>query len=465
MEVDGLFDRDGEAAHLATALAAATGGRGGLVAIEGDAGIGKTRLLRHVRSLAERQNLPVLTARCAELEREYPFGVVRQLLELRVDDGAFVGRRRRHYPRPAPPMPSILAPNCLLLHGLYWLTVNLEAAVILVDDVHHADAVSLRYLAYLAVRLEDLPLLVVVTLRSGADDGLVHDVLASADATVLQPGLLGVPAVTKVLEQALEKPVEATFAEACHALAAGNPLFVHAVAAAVAGAGIEPIASHVDALSTLDTPMVQRRVDAVLRRLPADARAIAETVALLGPRAPVGVVAALAGIDLVTAADAVGELTRLGLLERDDDAAGFVHPLVATAVYESMPAGRRSLAHQRAAQLLAERGVEPERCAAHLLKVVPGLTGDALPLLRRAAEAALARGSPEAALAFLRRCLAEDLEPALRDELTDRAAAVAMQVDLLQAVNLLELMRDRPEAAGSCAGAWPKTWNRRFAMS
>src|SRR5437764_15225037 len=76
-----LFERDGDLAELSEALASASAGHGSVVAIEGPAGIGKTRLLRELRARAEETDMAVLAARGGELERDFAFGVVRQLVE------------------------------------------------------------------------------------------------------------------------------------------------------------------------------------------------------------------------------------------------------------------------------------------------------------------------------------------------------------------------------------------------
>ncbi len=76
-----LLERDAELATLAAMVAAARAGEGQLVAIEGSAGIGKTRLLAEARAAAAEAGLDVLAARAGELEREFAFGVVRQLFE------------------------------------------------------------------------------------------------------------------------------------------------------------------------------------------------------------------------------------------------------------------------------------------------------------------------------------------------------------------------------------------------
>ena len=76
-----LLEREPQLTRLRRAVAAARAGTGGVVLIEGPAGIGKTALLLAGRQLAQRGGMRFLRARCSELEQEFAFGVVRQLLE------------------------------------------------------------------------------------------------------------------------------------------------------------------------------------------------------------------------------------------------------------------------------------------------------------------------------------------------------------------------------------------------
>src|SRR3954447_7751186 len=75
-----LVERTGELAPVAGALTAAASGRGRAVVVEGPAGIGKTRLLDAARAAAAAEGFLVLTARASPLERDFGFGVVRDLL-------------------------------------------------------------------------------------------------------------------------------------------------------------------------------------------------------------------------------------------------------------------------------------------------------------------------------------------------------------------------------------------------
>ena len=121
-----------------------------------------------------------MRAVCAwpELERDFPFGVVRQLFESQlVDDSErsrlLSGRRGRRRLCSGTPtswrlMSRLARTAFAVLHGLR-LTINLcseRALLLVVDDLHWCDSASLRFLAYLARRLEDLPVVLVASLRS-----------------------------------------------------------------------------------------------------------------------------------------------------------------------------------------------------------------------------------------------------------------------------------------------------------
>ena len=121
----------------------------------------------------------VASARGSELEREFPLGVVRKLLEpvlasatederraLLAGAGA-LGAAALDQPHAAPGEPAEIA---TVLHGLYWLAVNLASlrpVVLLVDDVQWADLTSLRWLAYVAARLDGVPLGLLAAVRLG----------------------------------------------------------------------------------------------------------------------------------------------------------------------------------------------------------------------------------------------------------------------------------------------------------
>ena len=166
-------------AALEAMLGAAQSGDGRLAVVEGSAGIGNTRLLAEARALATAAEFEVLTARGGELEGQFAFGIVRQLFEaplasatteLRAELLAGAAELSASLFASAPTSASQegAESSFAMLHGLYWLTANFawrRPTLLVVDDLHWADEPSLRWLVYLARRLEGLPLLLLIGTR------------------------------------------------------------------------------------------------------------------------------------------------------------------------------------------------------------------------------------------------------------------------------------------------------------
>src|SRR6185436_14473920 len=174
-----LLERAPELAAIGDALDAAAGGAGACVVLAGPPGLGKTTLLQATRAAATERGLTVLSARAAELEEAFSFGVALQLFAGAVaradaaERGRLLAGAAAHS---APLFGSAPAAEGIpdeeqsfaLFHGLHWLTANLaERAplVLAVDDAHWADLPSLRFLHYLLQRLDELPVALVVAAR------------------------------------------------------------------------------------------------------------------------------------------------------------------------------------------------------------------------------------------------------------------------------------------------------------
>jgi predicted ATPase len=156
----GLLERDEELGEIDAAIVAARDGRGGVLVLEGEAGIGKTALVRETCARAERSGMRVLTARGAELEGDFPFGVVRQLFEPALHavkrserEDLLSGAAGLAGPVVAPdqesdrPAAQLVDQLHAVVHGLYWLTANLAERcplLVAVDDAHWSDSSSLR---------------------------------------------------------------------------------------------------------------------------------------------------------------------------------------------------------------------------------------------------------------------------------------------------------------------------------
>ena len=158
-----LLERRAEVAAIDAVLR-----RGGVVVIEGGAGVGKSALLEAAFARAAQERRLVLRARGTDLESDFAFGVVRQLFE-RYCGNASRDEKAALFANSAHVVRRLLLPGSrphserdtsstafAVLHGLYWLTINLASrrpVLIMVDDAHWADEASARWLAHLGPRL------------------------------------------------------------------------------------------------------------------------------------------------------------------------------------------------------------------------------------------------------------------------------------------------------------------------
>ena len=199
-------------------LAAATAGDGGVVYLEGGHRSGKSQAVAMAAEAARAAGMNVLDARGRDLEREFPFGVAIQLFE---EAWFAVGRRERTalLDGPARWAGELISGSHPIAHdlsgdgghavirGLYWLARTLAAGdpdavpkrplALIIDDVERADAPSLRFLAYLAARIGDLPIAVVAAacpiapsstpLALGVDPPALGALRATSELVVLSP--------------------------------------------------------------------------------------------------------------------------------------------------------------------------------------------------------------------------------------------------------------------------------------
>jgi DNA-binding CsgD family transcriptional regulator len=458
-----LLEREREQTAMARLIAEARGGSGRLVVLEGSAGIGKTRLLSAARSEAELAGMQVLTARGSELEREFAFGVLRQLFEpVLVNDsqrdaalaGAAGGAAVVFEGEPHVPANDDV--SFAILNGLFWLTANLcdrQPLLLVVDDAHWSDRPSLRFLAHLLPRLDGLALLVAAAWRPGepgSDSRLLDHLATDPTATLLRPPALSLAASTQLVRVAFDTEVQNGFAAAAYESTGGNPLLLRELAAAAAGDGLRPTDEHVARLLEVGPHAVQRHVAQRLRRLGPDASSMAAAVAVLGDGADPAAAAALAGLDRAEAVRETAALVAAEVLGARPPH-GFVHPLVRAAVYETLSHAQRSDLHHRSAQLLGDAGAAPEQVAAHLLLVPPAGDPAVVDLMERAAEQAIARGSPESALAYLERAVAEPPPTEQRAGLLTQLGGLAQLVDVAAAARYLRAalkLTDDPERRG-----------------
>jgi DNA-binding SARP family transcriptional activator/tetratricopeptide (TPR) repeat protein len=419
-----LVEREDELQRIGSILRRVSAGHGGVLIAEGPAGIGKTRLLRELCAQAASARFHVFDARAGMLEREYGFGVVRQLFaELSADHELTEG--------PAGPARGVLADTGAsegtfpVLNGLHHLVVNLsnrDPLILAIDDLHWGDPASLRFLVYLARRLASLRILIAATIRTGepgTDELLLGELTSDPETEVLRPRALTEEATGSLVRERLGNPA-AAFVAACQAVTAGNPLLIRQLLGALQDNGVHPDADRVDEVRAIGPRAVSRTVLSRLTRMPESTVAVARAAAILGEQPGLPALAAVAGTDEDEAAEAVARLARADIL-RAEGPLGFVHPLVRDAVYSEVPAAARGLEHGRAARVLSDLGASPERVAAQLLLTPPRADAWVVTQLRDAADVAMRRGAPDAALGLLARAQAEPPGP-------DQRAALALEL-------------------------------------
>ena len=337
-----LFDRDREIRQIHAALG---DGEGRFLYVEGHAGIGKTRLLSVARSHAERRGMHVLSARGGELERDFGYGVVRQLFQAAVAESGPDGTRSlldgpaAHAARaigvdstregvkavPDSPFPVI--------HALYWLTLNLSARnrlLLLLDDAHLADDPSLRLVDYLVGRIEGMPVSVAVAARPsdpGAPVQLLAGLRDGRGAVLVRPGPLGEGATRAVLRERLGVEPDPRFAVACRQASAGNPFLLHALVDALIVDGVAPKAEHAGIVTDLGPETVARSMLLRVGRLSPHAGEVVDGVAVFGIEAPVRHVAAVIGLTQEEVGDFADLLAGANVVSAERPLQ-FVHPVV-----------------------------------------------------------------------------------------------------------------------------------------
>jgi DNA-binding CsgD family transcriptional regulator len=445
---DGLLERTDELAVISGSLDAARCGEGGLVVIEGTAGIGKTRLLAACRERAEELGMTVLRVRGDDLVMESSFAAVRELLWTEVLarpkplDGAarlaasvFERGSLQRVDRDHP---------TAVLHGLYWLVADLAdrgPLALLIDDAHWLDAASARFLVYLARRVDSLPVLVAIGVRPGHDSTGLVATLADSASTVLRLRPLSAAAAETVVRDELGPGADEDLCRSCHEATGGNPFYLRELTKALRAERGRTTHELARSVRTLGVGAIARSALVRLARRGRDCERLAQAMAVLAPGSPLRQAAALAGLGREQA-EVAADALRTADLFAAGVALSFAHPIVREAIGAEMTSSRRAALHAQAARSLAAEGAPADQVAAHLLSAEPYGEAWVVEALRRAAHEALAQGAPEAAVSYLRRAAAEPADPEIRlDLLLELGRAEALQPSAHDFASLREALR------------------------
>jgi DNA-binding SARP family transcriptional activator/tetratricopeptide (TPR) repeat protein len=420
-----MAGRREELGLLLDTLAETTGHRGSMVVITGEAGIGKSRLVAEVTDHARRRGMRVVSGAGLELEGGPPFGLWSEVLRDVVALGpgppvaaSWPAELARLSPSvesgwsrpPSPPSPTPDLERARLFEAMVemsaWCSMDTPMVIVL-EDLHWADPISLTLLAYLGRRLSTLPILVLATRRTALrrpDLDLVIEDLTRRGVVTRSLALGPLPndhLMTLVRWAAPD--LDSSAAEQAVVASEGNSLLALAAARALALGG-DPARG------------LAGRVRGPLGRLSSEARLLADVAAVAGRPIEFGEGADLIGVDALPRAVDDGIAAELFDSSADGRIA-FAHSLLREACEAELSAARRRWVHGRLAGVLAAR---PGRAAAEVARHLR-LAGDdaaARPQLVAAAREARALGALVEAAAYLTEAagLASD-EPLVEAEL------------------------------------------------
>ncbi|HYY20645.1 MAG TPA: AAA family ATPase [Thermoleophilaceae bacterium] len=412
----GLLGRESELAVLDRLIGDAARGRGRVVALRGEPGIGKTRLAREALSRCGRRGFELRAAAAEEMEQRRPFGVVSDAL----------GVDRAH-DRERAEIRALLRGGGMAGGGVLAESAVLESRVaelvlehveglcarhrvaLLLEDLHWADPSSLLALHRIARAAGELGLLVICTLRPYPERRELRALLASLErlgATRLELEALDAGAVGALAERVAGAPPSAALRRRLEAVG-GNPLFVIELVAALGAQGQLERAPDGLAQARGDglPPSLRLTILHRLSALPERTLEALRAASALGSRVAVSELAVALGRPVAELADALGPALSARALVEAGDRLAFRHELLREALYDDVPlAVRRALHRELGARLIAA-GAPVERVAEHMLLGAEPGDREAIDWLRRAGRQAAPR-APVVAAELLERALA-----------------------------------------------------------
>ncbi|RXZ72702.1 ATP-binding protein [Agromyces albus] len=423
-----LLEREHELGELDGAARAASEGRGSVLLVHGEAGIGKSSLVAALRSRPP-AGCRVLVGACDALATPRTLGPLRDLTP-------FVGRRLADALRSGD--------REEIFESLRDELETAPGTVLVVEDVHWSDEATLDALRFLARRIDELPVVLVLTYRDDELDGghpltrLLGDVHTNVRHVAVQrlsPSAVGALAAEGGLDP-----------ERVFALTRGNPYFVS------------------ELVASADAAHVPRTVvDAVtgrLRRLDAETRAQVEQLAVI----PSAVGSAELARLVPGGALALSAAEERGILAVRPDGVQFRHELTRRAVVDSLSASRRIGLNARVLAMLLEIGADPGRIVSHAVEA--GDVDAILAWAPLAARDAAVSGAHRQAVAHYRAALeyADRFDATERVELMEEHAIEAYMLGLgSEAVeaqaDVLQLRRELGDATALGASL---RWSSRF---
>ena len=442
-----FIGRQRELGLLQQAFEAARGGRGRLVTILGEAGIGKTRLIHELASRIGRQGGQLIVGRCFESEEVLPFAPWIDILRGEAARGALAevaGAYPRHRTqlarllpelggeRPGAPAPAEDYRRIFeaVAHVVGSIAARRPTAIV-VDDLHWADDMSVRLLAFLARRRGTGRLLVVASAREEElhERPLARRLLNEAEGAAPEPALSVGPlseaetlALARELAAGPSRPDSERVAKRVWRLSEGNPFMVVETIRALRG-GATPDTGDRLPLSQRIQQMVLRRLERLGRR----SQTLVAVAAVIGREFDYALLPRAAQVSERAAAEGVEELVRHRVLQSAGERLAFAHDYFREVAYARILPPRRRLLHgavARAIETLYRHDLDPHAAALGRHYREAAFPAEAVPHLRRAAAVASSRGDHGDAVGHLEQTLA------VLEELPRQRATLEQAIDV-----------------------------------
>jgi DNA-binding NarL/FixJ family response regulator len=442
-------------------LAAVVGAPPSVVVVEGEAGIGKTRLLAEVLQRFDAAEPRVLVGGCRHIREPFPLGPVVEAVRSVGDAlraaplSPVAGALRPLLPELSdvlPPLPAPLddrqAEQHRVFRGLVELLDSLGSVVLVLEDLHWADERTVDFVTYLLG--DPRPRLSLVLTFRGEEVGpaaramipklpvgvghahLVLSLLDERETGELAAAILG-----------LDRLSDEFAAYLCER-ASGLPFAIEELLALLRTRGALVLRGGEWARRAVDELDVPRRIkDQVGQRvssLSSDARAAAEAAAVLQVALPMAAVLGTSLVDATRTARGIDEAVQAGLLVVRGETLGFRHLLASQATYEEIPELRRRELHARAATTLESQQRMPLGMVAHHLRCA-GRVDEWVDAAERAADQAIELGHDDESVRLLQDVLRDaPLDADRRGRIAVKVARAA--VETLKARDVISLLTD-----------------------
>jgi DNA-binding SARP family transcriptional activator len=408
----GLVGRTDELALLRYTVDAAFAGGAGLAIVQGEPGVGKSRLLDEITTEAGGRGARVLWGRCLQGDGTPSMWPWIQAIGTLLDDLApaareiWLGRELGVLLEPGGAgLPLRVLPDSGVQFRLFEQVVGLLAAasaqqpmVLAIDDLQWADTASLHLFSHLARRLPGRTVIIgALRDRAPAPGPELSRMLAAASRVPghqrIRLGNLSLAEVTELIQRETGEQPAPVDTRNIHARTAGNPFFVRELSRLLA-----------DRAHTETPATVQDIVRDRMAALDDNGRELLQIAALIGRDVDLSLLARAAGLDIPACLDLLDTLDALALLEPNPQSPfsfRFVHDLVQESIAGAIPPSRIPRLHLRIADAM-ER-VDPERLAHHLWAAGPlAEPSRVAPALVRAGRHAAAKSALTAAERHLR---------------------------------------------------------------